>query len=356
MFQSSQTGFVHIDGLKVILPCVHRSLGSEKWKLLDSDTGEIRLAASRQTGSLDYNESKYFVHSKKVQPDGAALELELDICPPKMLQRHNVFGHNNLIQYVLQAMDKLVKEAPCFQDLTIRPEDRLLWKRGSFQVFGVHLTANFGCPREQVLPIIRAIDARNDESKHRNLATSISLGYSGAKRSANRVATVYDKYLEREGVWKQQGVTRQKLMDCIHHSIRAEVKLFSALLKKYSLSLGAQWKDLDVDALFFRELAKFNLWTTSQAALTPEELRKLNAVQRNAYIAWIHGTELSELFDTRQTASKHANTILNVVGVDIRQPKRPKSLEAIDTSRVFIAENILAVPDWLKSSPYFVGK
>jgi II/X family phage/plasmid replication protein len=356
MSQSSHAGLVHIDKLKVVLPCVHPSLGSKKWKLFDTDTGEIRLAANRQAGSLDYHESTYFVHSKKVQPDGTALELELDICPPKMLQRHNVFGHNNLIQYVLQAMDKLVKEAPCFQDVTIRPEDRLLWKRGSFQVIEVHLTANFGCPREQILPIIRAIDAANDEGKHRNFITSISLGFNGAKRSANRVATVYDKYFEREGVWKQQGDTRQKLLKFIQNSIRVEVKLFSALLKKNSLTLGAQWKDIDVDALFFRELAKFNLWTTSQRVLTPEELRELNAVQRNAYIAWIHGTDFSDLFDTRQTAAKHAKTILDVVGVDIRQPKRPKALEAIDTSKTFVRENILAVPDWLRNSPYFVGE
>jgi II/X family phage/plasmid replication protein len=355
MLQSTQTGFVHIDKLKVILPCVHRSLGNKKWKLVDSETGEIRFAASRQKGSLDYHESTYFVQSKKVQPNGIALELELSTCPPKMLQRHNVFGHSNLIQYVLQAMDKLVDE-PCFNHVKIRPEDRLSWQRGDFRVLEAHLTANFGCPRELVLSIINAIDAANGEGKHRNLATSISLGFNGAKRSASRVVTVYDKYLEREGVWKQPGVTRQELLKFIQNSIRVEVKLYSTFLKKYSLASGADWRDKDVSALFFRELDSFNLWTTSQRALTPEELRKLNAVQRNAYIAWIHGTEFSDLFDTRQTASKHAKTILDVVGQDIREPKRPKALEAIETSKIFAPENILAVPDWLKNSQYFVGE
>ena len=348
-------GLVHIDRIKVLLPCIHKALGNDKWEFTAGDTGEIRQAANGQSGSLEYHESKYYVHSKKVQPCGVALELELDICPPKLIQRHNVFGHSNLVRYVVQGMEKLLVQAPHFKHVVIRPEDIAEWARGNFRVYGVHLTANYHCPRDQVLHIINAIDTHNSSGKHRNIATSISLGYSGNQRSALRTGTVYDKYLERQSAWKAPGPIRQQLLNYIRDSVRVEIKLFSANLKKLGLDIGAAWLGRDVDALYFSELERLNLWTAAQPTLNAHELSSLKDTQRNAYIAWLHGTPFDSLFDTRQTGAKHAAAILKAVGVNIKQPVRPKHLMGINTAEVFTAEKILSIPDWLRDSEFFIS-
>ena len=357
MLKTSQiTGHVHIDRLKIVLPFIHPKIGDDKWEFTSGDTGEIRQAANSQSGSLDYHESTYYLHSKHVQPCGTAMELEVDVCPPKLLGRHNCFGHGNLVRYVNQVMDKLLSEAKHLQGIKPSEEDKARWLRGDFRVLGVHLTANFRCPRERVHPIIRTLDAHNDEGKQKNYSTSISLGYTGKKRSQLRTLTVYDKWVERSEEWRTPGPTRKKILDAISDSIRAEVKLYSARLKQLNLDVGSRWQAQDADALYFEELKKFKVWVNYQPHLTIDEMRGLKDTQRNALIAWQHGTPYQKLFDVRQTGAKHTKAILDLTGIDIQSAKRPKPLDQISTMELFTPQNIIPVPEWLKNSDYFVGE
>ncbi len=356
MKTSQIVGHVHIDRLKIVLPFIHRKIGDGKWEFISDETGEIRQAANSQSGSLDYYESTYYLHSKNVQPCGTATELEVDLCPPKLLGRHNCFGHHNLVRYVNQVMDKLLSEAKHLQGIKPSEEDKARWQRGDFRVLGVHLTANFRCPRELVQPIIRALDVHNDEGKQKNYSTSLSLGYVGKKRSQLRTLTVYDKWVERAKEWRNPGTIRKNILDAISDSIRAEVKLYPARLKQLNLDVGSHWLGQDVEGLYFAELKKFKVWVNYQPHLTVDEMRGLKDTQRNALIAWQHGTSYQNLFDVRQTGAKHAKAILDLTGIDIQSAKRPKSLDQISTMELFTPQNIIPVPEWLKNSDYFASE
>src|SRR5471030_1174001 len=123
---------------------------------------------------------KAYVRSKQIDSStGMANMMEVHCCPPLVLQKHNLFGHADLLRYVYEIMDLLTKRL----GIEVDPFDREAWRRGGIGITEIHLTANFGCPRDDVQPIIQAIDENNPDAKQRTIASCITLGYSPKRRS-----------------------------------------------------------------------------------------------------------------------------------------------------------------------------
>lgn len=274
--------------------------------------------------------------------------MEVHCCPPLVLQKHNLFGHADLLRYVYEIMDLLTKRL----GIEVDPFERDEWRRGGIGITEIHLTANFGCPRDDVLPIIQAVDENNSKGKHRDIASMISLGYTPERRSTFDMVTVYDKKLELMSRWKKPGPYQLMLIEEAAKGIRAEVKLYSQGLRHRELHYVSRWKDVDVAALFFECMGKYKLRYAIQRLLTADELYMLSNSERKAYQLWLHGVPIAEQF-TRSTAWKYAKNILEKTGIDVRGSRRPEALPEIDMASIFVPENVLPVPAWALGTEYY---
>jgi len=345
----NQTVNVHIDRIRFTAPCIHKPTG----KILYFDESELdELIPSGATANqkvIKDGGEKAYVRSKQIEAStGKATLMEVHCCPPMVLQKHNLFGHADLVRYVYEIMDLLTKRL----EIRVESFDRQEWLRGGVSITEVHLTANFACPRDDVLPIIQAIDESNLDSKQRIIPSCITLGYSPKRRSTFDMLTVYDKMLELMNRWKKPGRYQSKLIAEAAKGIRVEVKLYSQGLKHRELQYASRWKAADVASLFFEYLEKYKIQHTIQRLLTEDELRMLSKSERKAYQMWLLGMPIRDQFG-RTTAWKYAEAIYEKTRIDVRSERRPEALPAIDTSTIFVPKNVLPVPAWALNTEYY---
>ena len=341
-----QTANVHIDRIRILAPCTHTPTGKTLFLDEESLAELVPVGATANQLVLKDGGEKAYVRSKDIDSStGKATMMEVHCCPPLVLQRHNLFGHGDLLRYAYQIMDLVTKRLGINVDSFERDE----WRRGGIRLTEIHLTANFGCPRGDVLPIIQAIDDNSPDAKQRTIASSITLGYSPRRRSTFDMVTVYDKKLELESQWKTPGHYQRMLIAEAAKGIRAEVKLYSQGLRHRELHSVSRWKDVDVAALFFECLAKYKLGYAIKRLLTKDEMNMLSNTERKAYQLWLTGMPIAEQF-SRTTAWKYAKNILKKTGIDISGSRRPEALPEIDMAAVFVPENVLPVPDWARGT------
>lgn len=340
---------MHIDRIRIIAACTHQPTGKTLYFDEESLGGLVPMGATANQLALKDGGHKAYVRSKEIDPvTGMATKLEVHCCPPLVLQKHNLFGHANLLSYVYEIMDLLTKRLGIKVDRFEREE----WRRGGVGITEIHLTANFACPRNDVLPIIQAIDENNSDKKQRTIPSCITLGYSPKRRSTFDMVTVYDKMLELMNQWKHPGPFQTKLIEEAAKGIRVEMKLYSQGLRHRGLHFVSRWKDVDVAALYFELLAKYKLKYAVQRLLTGDEMSMLSNTERKAYQLWLHGVPIAEQF-SRTTAWKHAKNILEKTGIDVRGSRRPDALPELDLPSIFVPENVLPVPDWAIRTEYY---
>lgn len=342
---------LQIDKIVVQGPCSHRIFGSGLTTRFDTETGDIKYGGERVGGEAGHRDCTFQAKSKKGQPDGTALEIWIACCPPKVLQRHNAFGHADMLKYVYQVFCRVTESL----GIKVSPEDRERWRAGEFWLTEVHITGTFKCPRFAVLPIIQAIDEAFTEGKQRNIESSITVGSPGMRRSKHRVFTAYDKYLERLADWSNPGPYQARILDWLKETLRLELKLYSDGLRHRGLQLGKAWRDVDVMDLYFGFIESFNLKACMQPLLTADEEEMLTPNERRVYKRWLKGESLKEQFDSRSTRNKYANAIYEKTEIKISSNRRPESLQPVDTRDLLRRENLMCVPNWAVGTPFFAA-
>lgn len=287
------------------------------------------------------------IRSWDVESETMAHRIEFDCCPPKVLQKHNFFGHADLHSYTY----KIFRQQLGILGISPNDEADQEWAAGQVGLTEIHLTANFWCPPIQTL-IIDAIDENNRIGKMRDRETSISLGYGPKGRSVHHTATVYNKYEVLKKEWKAPGPFQKELLDLASRSIRVELKLHHQGLRERGLQYVSRWSNFDVDGLFFELLSRKKITTSVQHLLTPDEECALPPVLRRAYVLWLNGEDLKKHF-SRTTVWSHIKKVKALVGIDMGADRRPRSLPQADLSTIFNPKNIVPIPDWAYSSPYY---
>jgi hypothetical protein len=267
----------------------------------------------------------------------------------KLLQKHNGFGHSDILDYVYHSFDHVTREL----GIEVSEHDREIWRQGFVTLSEVHLTGNFGCLVQYVALVIKAIDENNEAGKQKPLKTSISLGFNGKRRSRNCVATIYYKFLELESAWRKRGPFKNLLLAALLNAIRCEIKLYDKGLKALDLDYGANWTGVDVAALFFSELDRFSIKHAIQPQLSAEQLATLTKAEQNVYLLWLHGTPVKDQFKSRSSAWKYAKSIKEKTGIDASGDRRPEAQPAINIADIFCPENLLPIPQELFGTEFF---
>jgi hypothetical protein len=344
-----KNAYIHIDMIHVVAPCRHKPIGKVKYDY-DEDSGPVPSLSFGVNKALR-SESKdtHYIRSKGLTDDGYAHLLELRLCPLKLLQRHNAFGHSNILDYIYHSLDRVTHNL----GIEVSDHDRKQWKSGFVTLSEVHLTGNFACLAQYVELIIKAIDENNEEGKQKPLKTSISLGFHGKRRSRNCVATIYYKFLELEAAWRKRGPFKNLLLAALLNAIRGEIKLYDKGLKALDLTYGANWKDVDVAALFFSELNKFNIMHAIQPQLSAQQLETLTKAEQNVYLLWLHGTTVRDQFMSRSSAWKYTKSIKEKTGVDVGGNRKPDEQPLINIADIICPAKLLPIPQELFATAFY---
>lgn len=318
---AAQAGHVHIDRITVSGPLDHKPLGELFYKCVPGSDEEVfPVGAQAYTPQRRKNPlpDDIFVKSHTVQADGRAYGIKFDCCPPQVLQGHNLFGHNNPLDYAYAIFDRQTAK----HEIPVTSEEREMWRTGKLiKLTELHLTGNLGCPANAKPFIFDAVDQNNPSGKHRDYKTCITLGYGPKGRSQHQIATLYDKHCLLSVDWPNPGPLQAELIRLAEQSIRVEIKLYSQWLRTYgvnsagkivnlavlrkkdseaaeafrSLAYAASWAWVDVDALFFELLAGYNIRNSIQRLLTEDEEKVLlTKAERRAYVLWLKGEDLSK--------------------------------------------------------------
>ncbi len=346
-----QNADIHIDWICVTGQCRHVPVGSLFFQN-DSEIGLVSAGARPKEKKLRPGGGTTTLHSRDIGPDGMANRLEIECCPTKVLQRHNVFGHSSLGGYVYEVFDQITRAS----GIVVESADREAWFRGFVWLTLVHLTGNFRCPRQLILRIIDAIDENNRDGKFRPIPSWITLGMTEKGRSRHHALTLYDKMLQLLDEWRKPGQLRARIIDYVREAIRAEVKLFRDGLNYRELQYVANWQNVDVAALFFELFETYGIQYAIQSQLSEMELETLTLAERNVYKAWLRGESVDSLFKSRSTVGKYAKSIEAKTGRNVRQERPPEEQTTIHLKDIFCPENLLPVPDWMIGTDMFVAR
>lgn len=339
---------IHIDKIRMRVHCVHTPLGKSMF-IDQDDLGILPCSSTPMQISLIDGWDTIWVRSMQVCHATRMAEiLEIHCCPPLVLQRHNLFGHANLQSYINVILEQLTQRL----GIDVDPFDRQEWERGAVTLTEIHLTANFACPTDNVLPIIQAIDSNLTKGKQRTIESCITLNNGVQRRSTTDALTFYDKSLELQGRFKTPGEFQTKLIDEARKGIRAEVKLYSQGLKSLKLDYGMRWENVDVADVYFKKFNKFNIPSAIQILETNDKLALLSRAEAKTYQLWLSGRDIREQLG-RTTAWKQAKSILSKTGIDIRGQCRPTANTNIDLTKIFSRENILPIPEWAMDTIYY---
>lgn len=339
---------VHIDRIHVAGALDHKPLGEVFYKEFDEDTvipvGASAVKPSRKRGADDI-----YIHSKEVDAStGRANMLEFDCCPPKLLQKHNFFGHADLLDYTYAMFSRQISRF----GLPVNPDQNDQWRTGRVGLTGLHLTANFWCPVGVQTAIIDAIDQDHRCGKHRDDVTCITLGFTPKRRSQYHAATIYAKFFLLAKEWPRPGPFQTRILQASARSLRIEIKLYSQWLKRQELGYVMRWNGVDMNALFFEFLGEYNICNAIQELMTEDERQKLTSAEQRAYTLWLNGANLSDYF-CRTTVWKYINDIEAKTGLSMRGNRRPELLPIVDLRKLLVPENIVPIPNWAHGSPHY---
>ena len=126
--------------------------------------------------------------------------------------------------------------------------------------------------------------------------------------------------------------------------------LYSQWLKENSLEFVMRWKGVDVNEIFFKILARYNIANAIQPLLTEDERQMLSNAQQRVYMLWLNGADLKDYF-SRTTVWKYITEIEELTGIDMRANRRPEQLPIADLRDLLVRDNIVPIPHWAYENP-----
>ncbi|MGF6635222.1 II/X family phage/plasmid replication protein [Paraburkholderia sp. MM6662-R1] len=267
----------------------------------------------------------------------------------KALQGHNVFGSNNVCAI---ASAIICRTLDCLS-IPYSQDQAKSWASGDFTIREIDITHRFCLPEgltsfDICRHLLRTSPVRR--CKPQWLDKGIGIRLRNSKPGAEWL--LYDKnreledkrtkalpYLkavvgsDAENVWRL-------LSEIADSTIRSELKLSEAYLKRHKLTDGHAWTVKSVYSLYFSELQSlpFEAPISLNRALARVRAKSL----RITLLLWSDGRDLHAILP-KSTFNSHRQAIVKQAGIDIA--KHVPAARSLNLSKVFCRENVHLLPD-----------
>lgn len=269
--------------------------------------------------------------------------------PLKALQGHNVFGSNNVCAIASEIIRSTLNQL----NIPYSQDQAESWASGNFTLREIDITHRFCLPEEITSfnicrHLLRTSPVRL--CKPQWLDKGIGIRLRNSKPGAEWL--LYDKnrelrdkrtkafsYLkavvgsDAKNIWRS-------LLEIANSTVRAELKLSEAYLKRYNLTNGCAWTPKRAQTIYLSELGALSMDSpiSLHRALACVRAKPL----RITLLLWSGGHDLQAIFP-KSTFDSHRRAIVEQAGVDIA--KHVPAARTLKLSKVFCLENIHLLPN-----------
>ncbi len=324
-----------IDRITVVFPILHEPFG-KILNNIDPITNDER--AYRKEFLLKNGTSSLMVKSC-----GNGKHIKISGNYAKFLQKHNIFGSNNLLGLCVDVLLIVLGK------LTISHSDAEIKKIrvGNFTIKEVDIAGNFRAKsREEVPQIIREIE-RHWRDLGKNVSNyGVETVYQN-QYSKDLSLKLYDKRKQLSDCPLPKDIPqRDRLLKYAEGLVRAELSLGADELKRRGLDKGSSWTIETAKNLLNDEISKSGIHGSIKRLLLPAEYDELPRKLKITYRLWLLGDVPKAILE-EQTYRNHRNS-LKLAGIDISQAQSKERIVDIDMKSLLSPENMLNFPKFAK--------
>ena len=268
---------------------------------------------------------------------------EMDGNPAKFLQGHNLFGTSDAVQLATDTMERIAK-------LLDLPFDPASYDPSPGRLSVIDLTYSFTVERDtDVVPFLKSMQ-ENVFCPYRGRGVfasadpgTVYYGYAATgKRAPDWQLKVYSKGREiGKRPLPAPAYEIPELLDEVNRTIRVELRLRTAELKRLGLRTVGDWNEKtarEVWNLYWHKLE----WTEATMAQAMEYAGAMKPRQLDALASWEAGNDL-RLGRSRTAFYKLRKEIKDLAGVDIANP--PARSNVVPLRRSVVLQPAL-LPTW----------
>lgn len=258
-----------VDWVTATLPCLHAPLKAGA-VLKVSPQGEVEWESPCRVevpGSFD---ARIRIRSTGGDGHGMATHLYFDGNPSKFLQGHNLFGSDNLLALMVDAL----RRAAVFIGLEFSPEEWRVIEEGDYIVSRIDYNQSYELPtRSDVKAWLRAAEFKS-KSRHGRPSMKGGTLYFG-QHSRRWSMKFYCKGEEIEAPKHRlpEALRIPELMKWADNKLRPELTLRTLELRELNLREASRLTPAVLNDLFCERLKGLEM--NEQIALTSEQLHKL---------------------------------------------------------------------------------
>ena len=277
----------------------------------------------------------YRLHLRKLKSSGQALDI--DFCPPKILQGHNGLGSNDLIGLALHAVPLIFRDRgiPLSSDV----QQRLI--AGDYRLREVHVTEHHKMPHGSIPALCSAIRRYGPDSLQA-VPIERGIGIRLWPNSRSRSVLIYDKLryfkdvtagkpfkhldILRAGIdpnsyahhW--QALNFRELLEYLRQGVRIEVKLFSEFLKRRGLERGSAWTADIASRVRQDVLEEVPLGDVPLSSAIDAAIATASPAHRTLIALWTAGRDPRQFASSPATFHRIAKAVRQRYGFDISRP------------------------------------
>jgi II/X family phage/plasmid replication protein len=279
--------------------------------------------------------------------DGNAISIRCS--PLKALQGHNVFGSNNVCAIASSIICRTLNRL----SIPYTEEQHAAWLAGDFTIRAIDITHRFKLPEDLTSSdicrhLLRTSPVRLSKPQWLDQGIGVRLRTS----NPGTEWVLYDKNRElldkrtkafsylKAAVGSDARNVWQSLVGIAASTIRAELKLSKAYLKRHQLTDGRMWTPRRAQKIYLSELEGLSMDApiSINRAVTRVQAKPL----RITLFLWSGGQDLHAILP-KSTFDAHRRAIVEQAGIDIE--KHVPAARSLKLSKVFCRENVHRLPD-----------
>lgn len=332
-----------IDWVTAEIDCNHpRELFGDLFMVVNRDMTEIKTRFSKFEAVKGSHDDEFYVKTTESDSHENPIRLRITGNPAKFLQRHNVFGSDNLVGLVSDVMEILIPTL----GLTPTPEqiDRL--HRGDYALTRVDVNYSYELPD---LASVRAwlLSAQDNTRTRRGTALMTAKTLYWQKHSTRWTIKSYSKYDEITSKKKKHmlpySLQNTGIKEFAENKLRVELTLRTPELDKHGKHRGYCWGS-QTPKLLHSEYLKKIIFGGNMVA-TPKTLDSLPARLIAVYHLWLEGHDLRGMYPKNTYYRYRKELLKHGFDISIKQKDRPDMTNVVPLVR-YLEAIPASTPEW----------
>jgi len=325
-----------LDWITAEIPLLHKPMQNGLIASINQD-GTIEWESPRRLEVSGSHSSKFQVKSIGGDGEGNATHLYIHGNPTKYLQGHNVFGLDDLVGIVRDAVCQILVDL----DLQMSSSELQALITGDYDVKRIDVNYLYELPsNSDVNTWIRAAEFTS-KTRHGRPTKKGGTVYWG-QNSRRWSVKAYNKYEELQKHQIPESLDKAMLEGHALGKLRLEVVLRRKELETLNLPKASQIQKYGLRALYETYIQRIEM--TQQIRLSDKKFRELPQRLKSTYVLWQHGEDVKETL-SNATFYRHRKELLGYgIDVSVMRPKK-SAANIVPLIRILEAKEC-PIPEW----------